>query len=136
MKLFLKNKPFIILATVVLLAFGGIVIAWLSALYTLNHMSIKQVTTAQIGAAMRKDEFWLTYRFNTLVFDGTIQSINANNGKTTLTFVSADSYGVSCDINSASDTFKVGETYRFVVETYQAERLPNGVLLHNCVSKN
>lgn len=134
MKRLLQNKPFVISLIVVVLTFCGLVIAWQSALYTLNHMSFKEVTTTQMAAAMRNDEFWSSNRFNTLVFNGQVKSINTHNNKTTLAFVTIVAYGVSCEVNSSSSQFKVGSTYKFAVESYQAERQPNGVLLHNCES--
>jgi len=95
-------------------------------------MSFKNVTPTQMAAAMRKDEFWSSNRFNTLIFDGKVQTIKTTDSKTTLGFASTDSYGASCEINSSNGNFKVGKSYRFAVETYQAERQPKGVLLHNC----
>jgi hypothetical protein len=134
MKKLLKNKPLVISLTVLILIFCGLIVAWQSALYTLNHMSFKDVTPTQMAAAMRQDEFWSSNRFNTLVFDGKVESISSSNDKTTLGFVTADSYGASCEVNNSIVKFKVGETYKFAVESYQAERQPKGVLLHNCIS--
>jgi hypothetical protein len=132
MKKLLKNKPFVISLTVLILIFCGLIIAWQSALYTLNHMSFKDVTPSQMAAAMRQDEFWSSNRFNTLVFKGKVQSINSSDSKTTLDFVTSDSYGASCEVSNLRTKFKVGQTYKFAVESYQAERQPHGVLLHNC----
>jgi len=136
MKKLLKNKPFVISITVAVLIFGGLIIAWQSALYTLNHMSFKEVTSTQLAAAMRQDEFWSSNRFNTLVFDGKVKSVNTDGNKTTLEFVNSDTYSTSCELNNSNTKFKVGETYKFAVETYQAERQPKGVLLHNCILLN
>ncbi len=95
-------------------------------------MSIKEVTPAQMAVAMRKDEFWSSNRFNTLVFEGKIKSVDNSNGKTTLNFVTLDSYGASCEVSGSTAMFKVDQTYKFAAESYQAERQPHGVLLHNC----
>ena len=132
MKRLLKNKPLIISASVFILILGGLIIAWQSALYTLNHMSFKETTTTQLAAAMRQDEFWSSNRFNTLVFDGKVKSVSTNGSVTTLEFDTSDPYGASCEVNNSSTKFEVGKTYKFGVETYQAQRQPNGVLLHNC----
>lgn len=134
MKQLLKRRSVIITLVLVVLSFGGLIIAWQSALYALNHMSFKHITTTQMAADMRNDEFWSSNRFNTLVFDGQVKATNTHNNKTTLTFVTADAYGVTCEVNSSSSQFKAGHTYKFAVEAYQAERQPNGVLLHNCES--
>ena len=136
MKKFLKNKPIAISLAVVILIFCGLIIAWQSALYTLNHMSFKDVTTTQLAAAMRQDEFWSSNRFNTLVFDGKVKSANMHNSKTILEFVTADTYSASCELNNSNTKFIVGKTYKFAVESYQAERQPSGVLLHNCILLN
>ena len=128
----LHNKPLIISLVVLFLIFCGLVVAWQSALYTLNNMSFKDVTPTQMAAEMRKDEFWSSNRFNTLVFDGKVQSVKTTDDKTTLDFVTTDSYGAICEVNSSSSKFTSGRTYKFAVEAYQAERQPSAVLLHNC----
>lgn len=132
MKKLLENKPLVISLTILILIFCGLIVAWQSALYTLNHMSFKDVTPTQMAVAMRQDEFWSSNRFNTLVFEGKVQSVNSSNSKTTLGLVTSDSYGVSCEVSNSGPLFKVGGTYKFAVESYQAERQPHGVLLRNC----
>jgi hypothetical protein len=131
----LKNKKIIVSFSILVLLLCGLIIAWTSSLYTLNRLSFKEVTPTNLASAMRQDEFWSTYRFNTLIFDGKIQSINSNHDKTTLGFVTSDKYGVSCEVNELNTAFKVGATYKFEVEAYQAERQPHSVLLHNCLSE-
>src|SRR5579884_3303062 len=131
MKKLLKNKPLVVVLTLILLIFCGLVIAWQSALYTLNNMSFKDVTPTQLAADMRNDEFWSSNRFNTLIFDGKVKAVHTVSNKTTLQFESADAYSAACELNTSA-RFKVGGVYKFAVETYQAERQPNGVLLHNC----
>jgi len=135
MRKLLKNKPLIVSLAILFLIFCALIVAWLGSLYTLNRLSFKYVTTTQLAAAMRQDEFWSNYRFNTLVFDGNVKSIRLNDGKTTLDLVTADTYGTSCEITYTTNTFKVGETYKFEAETYQAERQQHGVLLHNCINQ-
>ena len=134
MKQLLKNKLLIISLSVLFLIFCGLGIAWQSAVYTLNHMSFKSVTTTQMAAAMRKDEFWSSNRLNTLVFDGKIKTTQTVNGKTTLSFVTSDSYGASCEVTNSNVQFKIGQTYKFAAEAYRAERQPNGILLPNCIN--
>jgi hypothetical protein len=135
MRKLLKNKPFVISVAVFILLMGGLIVAWLSSLYTLNHLSFIEVTPTQLAAAMRQDEFWSSYRFNTLVFDGKVQSVAKDSGIMTLGLVTSDTYGASCEVTNSNDTFKIGNTYKFEAETYQAERQPHGVLLHNCISQ-
>lgn len=72
----LKHKPIVASLVVIILIFAGLIIAWQSALYTLSHMNFRDVTPTQLAAAMRKDEFWSSNRFNTLVFDGEVGSVN------------------------------------------------------------
>ena len=132
----LHNKPLVITTSVLFLLICSLVIAWQSALYTLNHMNLKHITTTQMAAAMRNDEFWSSNRFNTLVFSSKVKMVSVSGNKTTLDFVTSDSYGASCELTNPNTTFKVGEAYTFAVETYQAERLPHGVLLHNCLEVN
>jgi len=107
-------------------------IAWFSSLYTLNHLTFKQVTTTQLAAAMRKDEFWSDYRFDTLLFDGEVKGVVTQGGKTTVSLKTSDSYSLSCEITD-SRSIKTGSTYEFEAETYQAQRESQGVLLHHCV---
>ena len=96
-------------------------------------MSFKNVTTTQLAAAMRQDKFWSSNRFNSLVFDGKVKGKNIVNGITSFTLVTSDTYGVSCEFQNQNTDLKVGQTYKFAVETYQAARQPQGVLLHNCI---
>jgi hypothetical protein len=133
MKKLLKNKPFVISLTVFVLILGGLIIAWQSALYTLNSMSFKSVTTTQLAADMRQDQFWSSNRFNTLVFDGKVKGKNTVNEITSFSLITSDTYVVSCEFQNQNTDLKVGQSYKFAVETYQAERQPNGVLLHNCI---
>lgn len=130
----LKNKLFVISLTVIVLIFGGLIIAWQSALYTLNHMSFKNVTPTQLAAAMRKDEFWSDYRFDTLVFSGTVNGVNSKDGVASVNIKTADTYSLTCEVKAAQDNFTPGKTYAFEAETYQAERQPQGVLLRNCIN--
>jgi hypothetical protein len=97
-------------------------------------MSFKNVTPTQMAVAMREDDFWSSNRFNTLVFDGKVKAVHTEGTKTTLAFFTTDPYSASCEVNNLGTTFKPGQTYKFAVESYQAERQPNGVLLHNCLS--
>ena len=83
---------------------------------------------------MREDRFWYTYRENTLIFNGTVTSINQQAGKIVVGLYTADAYGVSCELARENTNLKVGITFKFEAETYQAERQPSGVLLHNCIN--
>ena len=134
MKNLFKNKVLLVLLAVILLVAGSLVVAWLSALYSLEHITFKDVTTTQLAAAMRKDEFWSDYRFNTLIFNGEVENISKQNGKTTVSLKTSDRYELNCEVNNVSSNLKVGNTYKFEAETYQAERQPSGVLLHNCIN--
>jgi hypothetical protein len=134
MKKLLKNRVLVASLGIIIVIFVGLVIAWRSALHTLNHMSFKEVTTTQMAASMRLDEFWSNYRFNTLLFDGEVKSISIQNGKTMVSLKTSDTYGVDCVMASPRSNLKVGSTYKFEAETYQAERQSLGVLLHGCIN--
>jgi len=62
-----------------------------------------------------------------------VKSKNTVNGITTFALETSDTYGTNCEFQNQNTDLKVGETYKFAAETYQAERQPNSVLLYNCV---
>ncbi len=130
----LKNKKFVIPASIVILFLGGLIIAFQCGVYTtLKQMSLKDTTPTQMAAAMREDEFWSSYRFNTVVFDGKVKSKNIVNDITTFALVTSDTYGASCDFTNQNTDLIIGRTYKFAAVAYRAERQPNSVLLYDCI---
>ena len=132
-KLF-RTKAFLVTLCIFVVVLGGLIIAWQSALYTLNHMNFRVVTPTQLAASMRQDQFWSNYRFNTLVFQGEVKKVSNQDGTTKVSFKTSDPYSLNCEMRVLSNKLKVGAIYTFEAETYQAERQPAGVLLHNCIN--
>lgn len=133
MKKFLTNKIFIVCAGFVVLTLGATLLFFLGDMYGLKHLTIRQVTTTQMASAMREDRFWSTYRENTLLFNGTITSMDRHFPNTKVELKTSDKYSVSCMLENERKSLKVGDTLKFESETYQAARQPSGVLLHKCI---
>jgi hypothetical protein len=134
MKKFLTNKIVIICTSIVVLIVGMLAAAYCGDMYGLRNLDFREVTTTQLAMAMRQDEFWSTYRENTLLFNGTVASVNVQGGHTVVSLKTTDTYGVRCEMAKENPNLKVGNTIKFEAETYQAERQPSGVLLHKCIN--
>lgn len=133
MRRILSNKLIIISISVFILIIVLLVSSYIGDMYALGHLTFKEVTPTQLASAMREDDFYPSYRENTLLFSGLVTSSTTQNGTTIINLKSSDSYRVNCELLVQSQNIKVGETYKFESEAYQAERQPTGVLLHNCV---
>ncbi len=101
--------------------------------YAVQHLAIRTATPNQLATAMQQDDFWSTYRENTLIVGGVVSSVTYNNSTATVGLKTSVPYSLTCDVNNAPNTLKIGETIRILSEAYTAEREPSGVLLHNCV---
>lgn len=134
-KKLINNKPFVILVI------SGLVILFLGCVIfdtvnqTLARTSIIEVTPSQLASAMREDHFWYTYRFNTVTFYGEVMGTTPYKGLVAAQIKTSDSYGLTC-IPTLQRDLKIGQTYHFAAEANQAERLPSGVLLTECVTLN
>ena len=134
MKQLLSNKLLLVFVAVLVLTMIALIAAYMGDMYGLRNLAFKDVTTNQLASAMREDRFWYTYRENTLIFSGTIISLNQQPGRVVVGLRTTDSYGVSCELASGNGNLKIGRTLKFEAETYQAERQPSGVLLHQCIN--
>jgi hypothetical protein len=133
MKKLLKNRTFLVSIVILALILEALIIGVWSGAWTLKQTSIEEVTTTDMASAMRQDDFWSRYRFNTLIFDGKVKSSNTVNDIKSFALVTSDMYGASCVFDNQHTDLKIGETYKFAAVAYQAERQPKGVLLNSCV---
>ena len=132
-KKLLRNKLLVSGAIVIALILVVIITFYLGDKYAVKHMAIRTATPNQLATAMQQDDFWSTYRENTLIVSGVVSSVTRTNSTSTVGLKTSVPYTLSCDVNNAPDTLKTGETIRILSEAYIAEREQSGVLLRNCV---
>ncbi len=78
---------------------------------------------------MHQDDFWGSYRENTLLVNGIVSSISGIR----IELKTTESYKVTCVLSNSDEALKVGNSVRFATEAFTAERQPDGVLLRDCV---
>lgn len=111
-----------------------LIAAYLGDMFALRSTSFQTVTPTQLANAMKQDDFYATYRENTVIFSGTVTSVSSNGSETNVGIKTASSYSLTCDLaNGSNQSHKVGDTRKFAAEAYRANREPAGVLLKGCV---
>jgi hypothetical protein len=122
--------------TKMLLAGGGIVLLvvigasafFVGDSHAVNEMSVRRASPYQLAEAMRNDQFFSSYRENTLLVRGTVTSTSSG----VLGLRTGSSYSVSCDLGSQVTQARIGDAVTILAEGATAERQPAGVLLHGC----
>lgn len=133
MKKLFSNKAALIIFCVGLLVLVSLMSAYSGATYALRKVDFKTVTPTQLATAMREDRFWSTYRFNVLIFEGTIESVGVANGHFNVKLKTNDPYTTTCEITDTGSNLDVGKNIKLEAASYQAQREPSGVLLHKCM---
>ena len=122
--------PLLILVTL-LVAIGSF---FIGSKYALDHLTIRQVSPAQIANAMRDDHFWVSYREDTLLISGTVISVAHTGNSTIIGFKTDSTYGVQCNFVNPSEINDVGQTIKVLAVANSAVRLKSGVQLNNCIT--
>ena len=122
---------FIATSVVLLLVGGGIF--FIGDKYAVDHLSVSRVTSGQLAQAMAGDYFYSNYRASTLIVSGIVSAIDRSRGAPELVFSGTGNSQVRCTLSKQSPVPGVGTTITVISEGSQAERLPSGVLLHDCV---
>lgn len=117
------------IAVVLLLANG--VSYWFGILHARQAVGIERVTTTQLADAMKNDGFYSHYGNAALLFTGQVISIKQQNAVTVATFKSDSTYSLECQFSNIK--LSIGETIPVAAPGGSADRLPQGVLLHNCL---
>jgi hypothetical protein len=119
-------------AALLLLILGGGAGFLLGGNHWLGKLSVATVTPDQIATAMSNDDFWGTYRENTLIVNGSVASVTQQSGDTQIELTTSTIFKVYCDIGSAATSVKSGDPIKILAEAFPAKRLPSGVLLTGC----
>jgi len=97
-----------------------------------QSIGIERVSVAQMADAMQNDSFYSSYGGAGLLFSGKVASVTKNSNVTLVAFSTNRPYGVTCQFPE-NISAKVGATLSVAAPGGSAERLTNGVLLHNCL---
>ena len=128
-KLPISLKVFLVIFVIVFLS---IALFYAGDNYAVNNLSIKTVSTTQMGSAMKNDTFYSQYRENTLIFYGQIKSVYKVAGKQIVSFNNSSPFQTSCQFNSNSNELVQGKTIKVLAEGATALRQNGGVQLKNC----
>ncbi len=120
-------------AAVLLILALGSASFFLGSKYALEHLTTARVTPDELGQAMKTDHFFRTYRENTLLVTGKVLSIESRGDSFEVIFAGTNGYQVRCSVKGNVKKPVLGSQATFVTEAAGAARLPNGVLLKNCV---
>ena len=126
-----RNVKIILAGVVVLLLIANIGSYWFGNLHARQVAGIQRVTPAEMADAMQQDNFYSNYGGAALLFSGTITSINEKNGMSLAVINTGRPYSVTCQFTTPVSS---GETISIAAPGGSAERLPQGVLLHNCTN--
>jgi hypothetical protein len=122
--------------------FGGIVLLlllangasfWFGSLHSRQTSGIEKVSTAQIADAMQGDHFYSSYGNAGLLFTGRVTGIRQKGNTALVSFETDRPYSVTCQFVHAGQV-KKGDSLSIAAPGGSAERLPHGVLLHNCLT--
>jgi len=94
-----------------------------------EHMSITQATPDQLANAMKDDHFYSSYKENTLIISGSIDSVQSDH---LITFKTSADFKTKCDFGKAVANLHHGDSMTVLSEGGSAKRKPNAVLLTSC----
>ncbi len=109
-----------------------IVIFYFGDQYSLNKMSLRQVTPNQLSSAMDNDDFFSKFRYDTLIFNGQVTSVYKYKSTQVASIATTTNFKLNCQVEP--NQVEPGRTYRFLTEAYRASRQSNGVMLYKCVT--
>jgi hypothetical protein len=118
---------------VVFVAGAGAVGYQAGRIITARGLTVTRVTPHQAAEAMKGDHFFSDYGRSALILEGTVTAVTRNGSDTVVALASDSSFGTSCDMGALSMSPKVGDRFTVVTSGGSAERLPSGVLLHECL---
>lgn len=127
-----RNTKLVVAGVVSILILANAVSFWFGVLHSRQDTSVQSVTTAQLADAMQQDGFYSTYGNAALLFRGKVSAVHTQGGKTVATFETGRPYVVECQFTDQKDV-KIGATLSVAAPAGSAKRLPQGVLLYDCV---
>jgi hypothetical protein len=123
------------------LVFGGVVLLlllangaswWFGNEHSRRTAGVEKVSVAEMADAMQADHFYSSYGNTGLLFKGVVSNVQQKSNVALVTFATSRPYSVSCQFVQAGSIRK-GDTLSVAAPGGSAERLPHGVLLHNCL---
>lgn len=127
-----RKMKFIFGGVIVLLLLANGASWWYGNLHSRQTSGIEKVSVAQLADAMESDSFYSSYGNAGLLFTGNVSDVQKNGDTALVTFSSNGSYAVTCQFVHGSQ-IKNGDMLSVAAPGGSAERLKNGVLLHNCL---
>ena len=100
----------------------------------LLNMKIQQVAPDKLARAMQQDHFYSDYGSSTLVVKARIASVKLQDSKLVATLQTHTAYKVECELGANAQNVRAGHNITALSEGGAARRLPNAVLLGNCVT--
>jgi hypothetical protein len=119
-----------LLLVIVAAGVGGFL---LGDVHAVKGISLMRATPHQLAEAMRQDRFFSDYRQSALLVTGTIASVTRGTDHLIVAFRTGSTFSASCDLSALTAAPRVGETLTVLTVGQAAERLPAGVVLHDCV---
>jgi hypothetical protein len=111
-------------------AAGGFV---LGDIQSARAMTVQRATPHELAEAMKGDHFYSDYRQSALLVTGAVASVSRDGGLVVVAFETGSSYGASCELGAVAVAPQVGQTFTVLAAGPDAERLPAGVMLHDCI---
>ena len=128
-----RNTKLLIISALIAIVIVGLASFWEGNLKARSTVVVERVTVSQLADAMQQDGFYSTYGDTAVLFSGKIESIKVKDNASLVTFVTGRPYSVVCQFPTAV-TYKSGQTISVAAPAGSAERLSQGVLLHECIS--
>jgi len=101
--------------------------------YGVEHMTIVRATPTQLAQTMLQDEFYSTYRENTILTTGEIKSVSRVGNGIIVTFPTASQYQAHCRFTSPNSNLREGKVITVMTEGASAARQSTAVMLEDCV---
>ena len=127
-----RNTKIIITVAAFVLIFANGASFWFGNLHARQAVGIERVSPTQLADAMLHDSFYSHYGDAALLFSGKVINVQQKNTVTIATFETNSAYALECQFSGVGQ-IKLGDTMSIAAPGGSAERLPHGVLLHNCL---
>ncbi len=115
---------------IILVIIGSFFLGWR---LTLSNLTIKSITATQAANAMKNDNFYGSYDFNTLEIHGQITTVTKQNDDLIIGLVTHSTFKTLCDLGNTTSNLQKGDKVTVIAEGARAERQTSAVLLKDCI---
>ncbi len=126
-----RNLKIVLVSVAAALLLANGMSYWFGILHARQAVGIERVSTTQLADAMKKDGFYSHYGNAALLFKGQVVAVKQQNNVTIATFKTHSTYLLECQFSNLK--LVIGDVISVVAPGGSANRLGNGVLLHDCV---